>query len=57
MDICKRGQIGNKEEIKKELNVGGCFIVLELWIVKQSLVLGCQIGHFVDYLTSSIALL
>lgn len=57
MGICKRGQIGNKEEIKKELNVGGCFIVLELWIVKQRLVLGCQIGHFVDHLTSSIALL
>lgn len=55
MSICKGGQIGNKEEIKKKLNIGDCFIVLELWIVKQRLVLGCQIGHFVDYLTLSSA--
>lgn len=54
MGICESGQIGNEEEIKKQLNIGGCFIVLKLRVFEQGLVLGCDIGHALDCLTAPV---
>lgn len=54
MGICESGQIGDEEEIKKQLNIGGCFIVLKLRVFEQGLVLGCDIGHALDCLTAPV---
>ena len=55
MGVCERGQIRNEKEIKKQLNIGGCFIVLKLRVLKESLVLGCDIGHSLDCLTAPVS--
>ena len=38
MSIREGSQIGYKEQIEEQLNVGGFLIVLELWVVEQSLI-------------------
>jgi hypothetical protein len=48
VDGGKRGEVGDEEEIKEELDVGGCFVVLELGVVKEALVLRGQLGGLVD---------
>lgn len=38
MTVRKRSQIGHKEEIEEELDVGCFLIMLELWVIEQRLV-------------------
>jgi hypothetical protein len=48
VDGGKRREIGDEEEIKEELDVGGCFVVLELGVVEEALVLRGQFGGLID---------
>ena len=40
MLICECCQIGNEEQIEEELDIGSLFVMLELGILEQSLVMG-----------------
>jgi hypothetical protein len=46
MLICECRQIGNEEQIKEELDIGSLFVMLELRIIEQSLVMSAN-GCFV----------
>jgi hypothetical protein len=42
MSICECCQIGNEEQIEEELDIGSLFVVFELGIVEQCLVMSFE---------------
>jgi hypothetical protein len=42
MLICECCQIGNEEQIEEELDIGSLFVMLELGVIEQSLVMSVE---------------
>jgi hypothetical protein len=54
MDSGKGGQVSHEEEVKKQLNVRGCLVMLELRVLEQALILGVDFSWFV-YMVAAVS--